>query len=281
MKKHIPNLITCLNVTSGALAIYMAFNGNLLIAAWLVILAMVFDFFDGFAARLLHVKSDMGKELDSLADMVSFGVMPAVMAYFLIRETFCSSEPGETYYWVERVLSVVPLLVPAFSAYRLAKFNLDTRQTHSFIGLPTPSNALFWVMLVFCLYYQPEFFKTTWGNPWLLAGCSFVLALLLISEVPMFSLKLTNFSWKENSLLYCFVSTIMIGFAVWGVKALTWMIPVYVLISCHGYRKNYNWMIFFGIVLLLLWAMRQEALFIIIAAYLIVVIVRLTSRSNQ
>ncbi|MEY8593113.1 CDP-diacylglycerol--serine O-phosphatidyltransferase [Butyricimonas hominis] len=281
MKKHIPNLITCLNVTSGALAIYMAFNGNLLIAAWLVILAMVFDFFDGFAARLLHVKSDMGKELDSLADMVSFGVMPAVMAYFLIRETFCSFAPGETYYWVERVLSVVPLLVPAFSAYRLAKFNLDTRQTHSFIGLPTPSNALFWVMLVFCFYYQPEFFKTTWGNPWLLAGCSFVLALLLISEVPMFSLKLTNFSWKENSLLYCFVSTIMIGFAVWGVKALTWMIPVYVLISCHGYRKNYNWMIFFGIVLLLLWAMRQEALFIIIPAYLIVVIVRLTSRSNQ
>ena len=97
----------------------------------------------------------------------------------------------------------------------------------------------------------------------------------------MFSLKLTNFSWKENSLLYCFVSTIMIGFAVWGVKALTWMIPVYVLISCHGYRKNYNWMIFWGIVLLLLWAMRQEALFIIIPAYLIVVIVRLTSRSNQ
>ncbi|MCB6974001.1 MULTISPECIES: CDP-diacylglycerol--serine O-phosphatidyltransferase [Butyricimonas] len=280
MKKHIPNLITCLNVTSGALAIYMAFNGNLLIAAWLVILAMVFDFFDGFAARLLHVKSDMGKELDSLADMVSFGVMPAVMAYFLIRETFCSSEPGETYYWVERVLSVVPLLVPAFSAYRLAKFNLDTRQTHSFIGLPTPSNALFWVMLVFCLYYRPEFFMMAWGNAWLLAVCSLVFAILLISEVPMFSLKLTNFSWKENSLLYCFLGMVLIGFAIWNVKALTYMIPVYILISCYNFKKKMNW-VFWSILLVILGLLGIKALYMIVPACLIVIIVRLTSRSNQ
>ena len=280
MKKHIPNLITCLNVTSGALAIYMAFNGNLLIAAWLVILAMVFDFFDGFAARLLRVKSDMGKELDSLADMVSFGVMPAVMAYFLIRETFCSSEPGETYYWVERVLSVVPLLVPAFSAYRLAKFNLDTRQTHSFIGLPTPSNALFWVMLVFCLYYRPDFFMMAWGNAWLLAVCSLVFAILLISEVPMFSLKLTNFSWKENSLLYCFLGMVLIGFAIWNVKALTYMIPVYILISCYNFKKKMNW-VFWIILLVILGLLGIKALYMIVPACLIVIIVRLTSRSNQ
>lgn len=280
MKKHIPNLITCLNVTSGALAIYMAFNGNLLIAAWLVILAMVFDFFDGFAARLLHVKSDMGKELDSLADMVSFGVMSAVMAYFLIRETFCSFAPGETYYWVERVLSVVPLLVPAFSAYRLAKFNLDTRQTHSFIGLPTPSNALFWVMLVFCFYYQPEFFMMAWGNAWLLAVCSLVFAILLISEVPMFSLKLTNFSWKENSLLYCFLGMVLIGFAIWNVKALTYMIPVYILISCYNFKKKMNW-VFWIILLVILGLLGVKALYMILPACLIVIIVRLTSRSNQ
>lgn len=121
MKKHIPNLITCLNVTSGALAIYMAFNGNLLLAAWLVILAMVFDFFDGFAARLLHVKSDMGKELDSLADMVSFGVMPGVMAYLLICESFNMFYAGETHYWVERILAGVPCWCLPFRLIRLAE----------------------------------------------------------------------------------------------------------------------------------------------------------------
>ncbi len=280
MKKHIPNLITCLNVTSGALAIYMAFNGNLLLAAWLVILAMVFDFFDGFAARLLHVKSDMGKELDSLADMVSFGVMPGVMAYLLICESFNMFYAGETHYWVERILAGVPLLVPAFSAYRLAKFNLDVRQTHSFIGLPTPSNALFWVMLVFCLYYQPEFFRMMWGNPWLLAACSLVLAILLISEVPMFSLKLTNFSWKENSLLYCFLGMIVIGFAVWGVKALTCMIPVYILISCYNFGKKMNW-IFWVVQLVLIGLLGIEALYMVVPACVIVIIVRLTGRTGQ
>lgn len=280
MKKHIPNLITCLNVTSGALAIYMAFNGNLLLAAWLVILAMVFDFFDGFVARLLNVKSDMGKELDSLADMVSFGVMPGVMAYFLICESFSMFSLGETYYWVEYILAGVPLLVPAFSAYRLAKFNLDVRQTHSFIGLPTPSNALFWVMLVFCLYYQPEFFRMMWGNPCLLAVCSLVLAILLISEVPMFSLKLTNFSWKENSLLYCFLGMGLIGFAVWNVKALTCMIPVYILISCYNFKKKMNW-IFWIIQLVLIGLLGIEALYMVVPACLIVIVVKLTGRTDQ
>lgn len=280
MKKHIPNLITCLNVTSGALAIYMAFNGNLLLAAWLVILAMVFDFFDGFAARLLHVKSDMGKELDSLADMVSFGVMPGVMAYFLIRDSLGMFYVGETHYWVERILSGVPLLVPAFSAYRLAKFNLDVRQTHSFIGLPTPSNALFWVMLVFCLYYQSEFFRIMWANPWLLAVYSLVLAILLISEVPMFSLKLTNFSWKGNSLLYCFLGMVVISFGVWGVKALTCMIPVYILISCYNFGKKINW-VFWIIQLGLVGLLGIRALYMIMPACLIVIIVRLTGRASQ
>lgn len=144
MKKHIPNLITCMNVTSGTVALYAAFNGQLYIAAWLVILAMVFDFFDGFAARLLHVKSEMGKELDSLADVVSFGVVPSVLAFFLIHDLVHGEGGIATIQLWERVFMCVPLVIPAFSAYRLAKFNLDVRQTQSFIGLPTPSNALFW-----------------------------------------------------------------------------------------------------------------------------------------
>ena len=202
MKKHIPNLITCMNVTSGTVAIYAAFHGYLYLAAWLVILAMVFDFFDGFAARLLHVKSEMGKELDSLADMVSFGVMPSVMAFFLIRDLgYGGGEWLSATTW-QGTFMYVPFLVPAFSAYRLAKFNLDVRQTLSFIGLPTASNALFWVMLVFTRYHQEEFFMAMWGKPWLLALFALVLAILLISEIPMFSLKLINFSWNGNAHMY-------------------------------------------------------------------------------
>ena len=132
MRKQIPNLITCMNVISGTMAVFMAMYDNLLVAALLVLLAMVFDFFDGFAARLLHVRSEMGKELDSMADMVSFGVVPAVMAHLLIKLSLLSGaqySPDSSYSWVEYVLMYSPLLIPAFSAFRLAKFNLDTRQT--------------------------------------------------------------------------------------------------------------------------------------------------------
>lgn len=277
MKKHVPNLITCMNVTSGTVALYAAFNGQLYIAAWLVILAMVFDFFDGFAARLLHVKSEMGKELDSLADVVSFGVVPSVLAFFLIYDLVCGEATVQLW---ERGLMYVPLLIPAFSAYRLAKFNLDTRQAQSFIGLPTPSNALFWAMLVFTRYHEETFFLEMWGKPWLLALSALVLAILLISEIPMFSLKLTRFSWNGNSLLYCFLGATIIGFAFWGVKALSCMIPVYILISCYDFKKKLNWM-FWGILVVLFVLLQWQALFIICPAYLIVLIVRLTSRVNQ
>ena len=269
MKKHIPNLITCMNVTSGTVAIYMAFHGYLYVAAWLVILAMVFDFFDGFAARLLHVKSEMGKELDSLADMVSFGVMPSMLAFFLIRDL------GE-----DSIFMYVPFLIPAFSAYRLAKFNLDERQTQSFIGLPTPSNALFWIMLVFTRYYQEEFFMTMWGRPWLLAICALVLAVLLISEIPMFSLKLTDFSWNKNALLYSFLGVIVIGFVIWGVKALSCMIPVYVLISCYDFmKKRLNVLFLVGSAMLFV-MLQWMALFIVLPACLIILVVKLTVRAN-
>lgn len=280
MKKHIPNLITCMNVTSGTVALYAAFNGQLYIAAWLVILAMVFDFFDGFAARLLHVKSEMGKELDSLADVVSFGVVPSVLAFFLIHDLVHGEGGIATIQLWERVFMCVPLVIPAFSAYRLAKFNLDVRQTQSFIGLPTPSNALFWVMLVFTRYHEEAFFLGMWGKPWLLALLALVLAVLLISEIPMFSLKLTSFSWKGNSLLYCFLGAVLVGFAVWGVKALSCMIPVYILISCYDFKRVWNWR-FWGILVVLFLLLNWAAAFIVFPAYLIVLIVKLTARADQ
>ena len=234
MKKHIPNLITCLNATSGMAGVLFAFNGELFPAAVCVLAAMVFDFFDGFAARLLNVRSDMGKELDSLADAVSFGVMPAVLAYCLIRDVALIRSFTSLYVmrpWFENLVAYSPLIIPAFSIYRLAKFNLDARQTHSFIGMPTPANALFWVSLVFCYRFEREFFFDVWGFPALLAVCVLVFSLLLVSGFPMFSLKLSSFSWRANFPLYVFLAALLAIALLWGWKALSFTIPLYVLVS--------------------------------------------------
>lgn len=234
MKKHIPNLITCLNATSGMAGVLFAFNGELFPAAVCVLAAMVFDFFDGFAARLLNVRSDMGKELDSLADSVSFGVMPAVLAYCLIRDVALIRSFTSLYVmrpWFENLVAYSPLIIPAFSIYRLAKFNLDARQTHSFIGMPTPANALFWVSLVFCYRFEREFFFDVWGFPALLALCVLVFSLLLVSGFPMFSLKLSSFSWRANFPLYVFLAALLAIALLWGWKALSFTIPLYVLVS--------------------------------------------------
>ena len=234
MKKHIPNLITCLNATSGMAGVLFAFNGELFPAAVCVLAAMVFDFFDGFAARLLNVRSDMGKELDSLADAVSFGVMPAVLAYCLIRDVALIRSFTSLYVmrpWFENLVAYSSLIIPAFSIYRLAKFNLDARQTHSFIGMPTPANALFWVSLVFCYRFEREFFFDVWGFPALLALCVLVFSLLLVSGFPMFSLKLSSFSWRANFPLYVFLAALLAIALLWGWKALSFTIPLYVLVS--------------------------------------------------
>ena len=234
MKKHIPNLITCLNATSGMAGVLFAFNGELFPAAVCVLAAMVFDFFVGFFARLLNVRSDMGKELDSLADAVSFGVMPAVLAYCLIRDVALIRSFTSLYVmrpWFENLVAYSPLIIPAFSIYRLAKFNLDARQTHSFIGMPTPANALFWVSLVFCYRFEREFFFDVWGFPALLALCVLVFSLLLVSGFPMFSLKLSSFSWRANFPLYVFLAALLAIALLWGWKALSFTIPLYVLVS--------------------------------------------------
>ena len=234
IKNYIPNTITCLNLVSGCVASVMALEGNLMYAVVWIMLAAVFDFFDGFAARLLNVRSDMGKELDSLADAVSFGVMPAVLAYCLIRDVALIRSFTSLYVmrpWFENLVAYSPLIIPAFSIYRLAKFNLDARQTHSFIGMPTPANALFWVSLVFCYRFEREFFFDVWGFPALLALCVLVISLLLVSGFPMFSLKLSSFSWRANFPLYVFLAALLAIALLWGWKALSFTIPLYVLVS--------------------------------------------------
>ncbi|MDE6452168.1 MAG: CDP-diacylglycerol--serine O-phosphatidyltransferase [Odoribacter sp.] len=233
MKKHIPNLITGLNAASGMMAILMALYGEMLWAACFIIIGMIFDFFDGMVARLLHVKSEMGKELDSLADVISFGVAPALLAHLLIRHLLFPEGMGDIASLAvdERIILFVPLLIPVFSAFRLAKFNLDARQVASFIGMPTPANALFWVALVFGSVYTPELYGQWFANIYVLGLSVLILSVLLVSELPMFSLKISGFGWKENRTRYLyFISLIVL--AVWMKTAvLVLIIPLYVFFA--------------------------------------------------
>lgn len=233
MKKCIPNLVTCLNVISGTLSVFMAIYGQLEWAAGLILLAMVFDFFDGFSARLLHVKSEMGKELDSLADMVSFGLAPSLLAHFLMLRSLPGQSAVHFAEWSAgmKFMLFCPLVMPAFSAWRLARFNLDVRQTLSFIGMPTPANALFWVCLVFGSVYSPGVYDFLFGNVYVLGGVALLLSVLLVCGLPMFSLKIQNFSWKGNGFRYGYLICLILLACIWGKDLLMFVIPLYLLFA--------------------------------------------------
>ena len=231
MKKHIPNTITCLNLISGCIATYFAFQGSYMEALLFIVIGAVFDFFDGMTARLLHVSSPIGKELDSLADDITFGFAPSAMVF-----SFLSS--------FHIHLSFVPFLafvIAAFSALRLAKFNLDERQALGFIGLPTPANALFWGSLIVSLSFQ------TWFEPYQLPEfwLYVVLALipvscyLLVSEIPMFALKFKTWKWKGNEVKYIFLLTCIPLLLLLQVSGIAVIIAWYVVLSVvTGWRRK-------------------------------------------
>lgn len=238
IKKHIPNTITLLNLISGSVAVIVTLEGRLLMASGLLGLAAVFDFFDGFVARLLHVKSDIGKELDSLADVISFGLAPSVILFCLIREHTLLLQPGWTGY-----VPYTALLIAAFSALRLAKFNLDTRQTDSFLGMPTPANALFIASLPF--FSGPEAVQDAgWltvlaGSPVFLLVLIPVSCIMLVSEVPLMALKFSHgFSFKANKLKYLLVLLAITGFLALKWASVPLLVVTYVLISLAGNGKN-------------------------------------------
>lgn len=213
--KHIPNSITCLNLLSGCTASLMAMEGHLVNAAFLILLAAVFDFFDGLAARTLKAYSPMGKELDSLADMVSFGFTPGVIALAYLKNAILGSAsanfvPAELSY-SQIALLLSAFIIPIFSALRLAKFNVDTRQTSSFIGVPTPANAMFWASLPIVLHYGNYPLIEKWlSNEFILIGTILITSYLLVTEVPMFALKIKSLAWKENKIRYLFLITLLI-----------------------------------------------------------------------
>jgi CDP-diacylglycerol--serine O-phosphatidyltransferase len=223
--KHIPNFITCLNIFSGCIAVHFAFQANYPVAFIAILLAAVFDFMDGFAARLLNAYSPMGKELDSLADVVSFGVAPGAIVFTVMCEAGVSD-------WI----TYVGFIIPVFSALRLAKFNIDERQTSSFIGLPTPANAIFWAGLVFS---YSEFLE---ANIWALLVLTFAFSFLLVSEIPMFSLKFKNATWSSNKIQYLFLIGCLIILALFQLDAfsvlITWYIALSLFLKAFPLPKN-------------------------------------------
>lgn len=211
MKKHIPNFLTSLNLLSGCIGIVFAFKGDIVLSVYLIWLALLFDFADGLSARLLNVKSDIGKELDSLADMVTFGVLPAILMFLMLQDKF--DMMGIPY---------LAFLIAIFSGLRLAKFNVDTRQEENFIGLPTPANALFISSLIFFQAQIPD---------WLLIIITLLFSYLLVAELPLFSLKLKSLKWNGNEVRYIFLITAVILLAVLQLAALPFIIISYVVYS--------------------------------------------------
>ena len=214
MKKHIPNFITCLNLFSGCVASYLAFKSNYEGAFIAILLAAVFDFMDGFAARLLKAYSAMGKELDSLADMISFGLAPGAIIFSLLTESGTNE-------W----LPFAGFLIPVFSGLRLAKFNIDDRQTSSFLGLPVPANAIFWAGIVYS--FSPFLTNNTWFFLILIG----VFCFLLVSEIPMFSLKFKNVSWRDNQNQYFFLIGCVAILAIFQLSAFALIISWYIASS--------------------------------------------------
>ena len=224
MKKHIPNTITSLNLISGCIATYWAFQSNYELALLFIVIGAVFDFFDGMSARLLHVSSPIGKELDSLADDITFGFAPSA----IIFSWLCGYDFHELPSPIAFIMPFLAFIMAAFSALRLAKFNLDERQAMGFIGLPTPANALFWGSLI---VGGGEFLAS---SPLYIYGVIImvlVFSYLLISEIPMFALKFKTWGWKGNEVKYIFLLTCIPLLIILGVSGLAAIIAWYVMLS--------------------------------------------------
>lgn len=222
--RHIPNTVTCLNLFSGCIACVMAFEANYLLAAAFIILGAIFDFFDGMLARLLHAPSPIGKELDSLADDVSFGVAPALIIFSLFKEVHYP----EFLWGVTAYVPYVAFIIAVFSALRLAKFNIDERQTSSFIGLPTPANALFWASLVVGSH---DFLTSSHFNAIYLAILVVLFSGLLVAEIPMFALKFKNLSWKDNKVRFVFLAVSVLLLVFLNISGIAACIAWYILLS--------------------------------------------------
>lgn len=252
IKKHIPNAITCGNLFCGCLAIVAAFKGNLVMTAYLVGIAAVLDFFDGFVARLLKVGGELGKQLDSLADMVTFGVVPGVVMYHLIGmgtnqmsvQRYLPSEgfpETSIFYVILPYVRYIGFVITIFSALRLAKFNIDTRQTTSFIGVPTPANSILICSLPLIMGNNLEdivSYSNILLNPYYLIGLTLLMSYLLIAELPLFAMKFKNFDWADNKIRYSFLIISVILLILFQFIAIPFIIFLYIILSIINNMMN-------------------------------------------
>ena len=230
IKKHIPNTITLLNATSGSIAVFILFSGysDMSLAVLFIIAAAIFDFLDGFAARLLKVTSKIGKELDSLSDLISFGLAPTAIMFRLILQ---SLNIETTEYISQKpfvFLPLISLMIVAFSALRLAIFNMDTEQHHEFKGLATPANTLLIASLVFIQDIPSLSFIF---NPYVLSFLSIGLSLLLVSCFPMFSFKLQSMKFNDNIFQYLFVVISILLLVVWQLQSIFFIMCLYLILN--------------------------------------------------
>ena len=228
--RHIPNMVTCCNLLSGCIAAVMAFQSNYEAAILFIILGAIFDFFDGMLARLLNVSGPLGKELDSLADDITFGFAPSAIVFSLFKEVqypeFMSS--------IADYFPYTAFIIAAFSALRLGKFNIDPRQSSSFIGLPTPANALFWGSLVVGGH---SFLVSDSFNAIYLFILVILMSYLLVAELPMFSLKFKNLSWRDNKVSYIFLLICIPLLVVFRISGFAAIILWYILLSLLTRKK--------------------------------------------
>jgi CDP-diacylglycerol--serine O-phosphatidyltransferase len=242
IKNHIPNLITLANLLCGAAAsIFILQENDLVAASLLVLLGAGFDFFDGAVARMLKVSGELGKQLDSLADVITFGLVPALMAYQLSMQSIGDHDPR---------LAYIPLVMAAFSGFRLGKFNIDTRQSESFIGLPTPANALLWVSL--CMIYSQDYLlpgalQQFVYSPITLIVLSLIMSVLLVAELPLFAMKFKSLKWRENQIRITFVALslilLVLAFLITGnlFTAIPIILFLYLILSLinNSFKKTH------------------------------------------
>lgn len=231
---HIPNFITILNLVSGAVGIFFIFQDQVLWACFMIYIAALLDFLDGLAARVLKATSEIGKSLDSLADVISFGLLPSAIIFYIIKLIITGINPEFTLNnasLAETILLLSSLLIVSFSAVRLAKFNTDTRQSYTFIGVPTPATAILISSFPFIINTEGSVGAFLLMKLYFLIPVTMILAFLMVSEIPMISMKFQNFSIRQNIFKYLLILISLLSIVIWGITSIPVIFLVYIICS--------------------------------------------------
>ncbi len=231
MFKQLPNFITLLNLFCGILAILTVFQGELWLASIFILVASVFDFLDGFTARMLNAYSEIGKQMDSLADLISFGLAPSFILYKMMASAWELEGPLLANFSITTIIVALSFLIALFSAVRLAKFNIDENQTSSFIGLPTPASAIFIASIPLILKFENSTISELFQHPHFLLAVAVFISAMLVSRLPLFSLKFKNFSFGGNKIRYIFLGICLILLITLHFVSIPFIIAAYVMLS--------------------------------------------------